>query len=53
MKKIVKLHGADSPPNPIPPPSPPTVRETESRKALAKKQRAEVTLPENPRNVKI
>lgn len=41
MKKIVKLHGADSPPNPIPPPSPPTVRETESRKALAKKQRAE------------
>jgi len=41
MKKIVKLHGADSPPNPIPPPLPPTVRETESRKALAKKQRAE------------
>ncbi|XP_068744363.1 restin homolog [Montipora capricornis] len=39
MKQIVERHGSDSPPNPIPAPSPPTLRETESWKALLKQQR--------------
>ena len=44
MRHIVKRHSSDSPLVPVPSPSPPTVRDSETHKTLLKQQRQEVKL---------